>query len=115
MACLASLHIILARLLMQYMNFATGLHSGTPTGFRKVGNAGTYITEKLEVLFRSVRSVFTAKGGDHSEKPEEFYQIVGELSPGPYLELFGRRRREGWTVLGNELDPADWASGSVAS
>ena len=57
------------------------------------------------VLSRSVRSVFTAKAGRHSEKPEEFYQIVEELSPGPYLELFGRRQRQGWTVLGNELDP----------
>ena len=57
-----------------------------------------------KVLSRSVRSVFTAKAGAHSEKPEEFYQLVEDLSPGPYLELFGRRQREGWTVLGNELD-----------
>ena len=57
-----------------------------------------------KVLSRSVRSIFTAQAGRHSEKPEEFYRIVEELSPGPYLELFGRRRREGWTVLGNELD-----------
>lgn len=59
---------------------------------------------KPQVLSRSVRSVFTAEAGRHSEKPEEFYRIVEELSPGPYLELFGRRRREGWTVLGDELD-----------
>ena len=55
------------------------------------------------MLCRSVWSVFSAKAGRHSEKPEEFYRIVEELSPGPYLELFGRKRREGWTVLGNEL------------
>ena len=60
---------------------------------------------KPPVLSRSVRSVFTGKVGRHSEKPEAFYQLVEGLSPGPYLELFGRRKRQGWTVLGNELDP----------
>lgn len=58
---------------------------------------------KPELLSRSVRSVFTAKVSRHSEKPEEFYGLVEGLSPGPYLELFGRREREGWTVLGNEI------------
>ena len=57
-----------------------------------------------DVLSHSVRSVFTAKAGRHSEKPEKFYQLVEMLSPGPYLELFGRKTREGWTVLGNELE-----------
>lgn len=41
----------------------------------------------------------------HSAKPERFYtQIVERLVDGPYLELFGRRRRRGWTVLGNQVD-----------
>jgi len=34
---------------------------------------------KPEVPSWSVRSVFTAKVGRHSEKPDEFYQIVEEL------------------------------------
>lgn len=34
----------------------------------------------------------------HSGKPEEFYNLVEARSRGPYLELFGRRPREGWTV-----------------
>ena len=59
------------------------------------------ITEKPGMLSRSVRSVFTARAGHQSE---EFYQIFEELSPGPYLELLGRRTREGWTVVGNELE-----------
>ena len=41
---------------------------------------------------------------DHSHKPEEFYDIVERVSPGPYLELFARRRRHGWTAWGNEID-----------
>ena len=58
---------------------------------------------KPPVLSHSIRSVFMAEAGRHSEKPEAFYQLVEELSPGPYLELFGRRHRQGWTVLGSEL------------
>ena len=30
--------------------------------------------------------------------------IVERVSPGPYLELFARRRRHGWTAWGNEID-----------
>lgn len=40
----------------------------------------------------------------HSAKPEVFYDIIEKLVDGPYLELFGRRRRRGWTVLGNQVD-----------
>ncbi len=40
----------------------------------------------------------------HSEKPDEFFGLVEQISPGPYLELFARRRRPGWDVWGNEVD-----------
>lgn len=40
----------------------------------------------------------------HSAKPEIFYTgVMEKLAAGPYLELFGRRRRRGWTVLGNQV------------
>lgn len=42
--------------------------------------------------------------GRHSQKPEGFYDLVERISPGPYLELFARRRRIGWDVWGNEVD-----------
>lgn len=38
----------------------------------------------------------------HSVKPEAFYALVEEASPGPYLELFARRNRLGWDAWGNE-------------
>ena len=38
----------------------------------------------------------------HSQKPEEAYEYA-ELYAGPYLELFGRTIRPGWTTLGNEV------------
>ena len=39
----------------------------------------------------------------HSTKPETFYDGVETLAPGPYLDLFARRERPGWTCWGNEL------------
>ena len=38
----------------------------------------------------------------HSQKPEDFYALVEQVSPGPHLELFARRLREGWYCWGNE-------------
>lgn len=58
---------------------------------------------KPPILSHSVRSVFMARVNIHSQKPDEFYDLVEQLSPGPYLELFARRHRLGWTCLGNEL------------
>lgn len=48
-------------------------------------------------------SVFAARVGRHSEKPEAFYDIVEQLVYGPYCELFARRQRPGWTCMGNEM------------
>lgn len=39
---------------------------------------------------------------EHSRKPDEQYAIIEACSWGPYLELFGRGVREGWTVWGNQ-------------
>lgn len=39
----------------------------------------------------------------HSEKPEKFYTIVEMLRQGPYVELFARRERPGWTSMGDEV------------
>jgi N6-adenosine-specific RNA methylase IME4 len=39
---------------------------------------------------------------EHSRKPDEFYDVIEECSPGPYLELFARHPRPGWSQWGNE-------------
>lgn len=39
---------------------------------------------------------------EHSAKPEAFYDVVEQVSPGPWLEMFSRRARLGWDVWGNE-------------
>jgi len=38
----------------------------------------------------------------HSEKPEAFLDLVEQISPGPYVELFARRARFGWDYWGDE-------------
>jgi N6-adenosine-specific RNA methylase IME4 len=39
---------------------------------------------------------------EHSRKPDECYDLIEECSPGPYLELFARFKRDGWDQWGNE-------------
>lgn len=46
----------------------------------------------------------------HSEKPADFYREVEKVSPGPYLEMFARKPRDGWTVWGNEVETIDTTS-----
>ena len=45
---------------------------------------------------------FTWPRGRHSAKPEAFIDLVEQVSPGPYVELFARRHRLGWDVWGDE-------------
>lgn len=52
---------------------------------------------------RQVNLIATRKGA-HSVKPDELYDVIEACSPGPYLELFARGRREGWTVWGDEAN-----------
>jgi len=48
-------------------------------------------------------TVMFAPTGDHSEKPEESYELIEARSHGPYLEMFARgKARKGWTVWGDE-------------
>lgn len=42
--------------------------------------------------------------GQHSVKPDAFYKMVETMSPGPYADIFARRKREGWSVWGDEVE-----------
>lgn len=76
---------------------------------------GFYFRNVTELVLFGVRgSMRTLKPGrtqvnmlatrkrEHSRKPDEIYDIVESCSPGPYLELFARFRRDGWSQWGNE-------------
>jgi len=47
---------------------------------------------------------FHAAPKRHSQKPEQFYGLVEEVSAAPRLELFARRHRLGFDVWGDEVE-----------
>jgi N6-adenosine-specific RNA methylase IME4 len=51
---------------------------------------------------RTQPNIITSRKREHSRKPEEQYGIIESCSPGPYLELFARHPRPGWTQWGNQ-------------
>lgn len=74
---------------------------------------GLYIRHCAEFILFAVRGkaptdrndalgVVFAPQGKHSEKPDQAYEWLERLSPGPRLELFARRPREGYDVWGDE-------------
>ena len=55
---------------------------------------------------RSQPTWFNAPVQEHSRKPAEQFAIIERVSPGPYLELFARRRPESnqpWAVWGDQV------------
>jgi N6-adenosine-specific RNA methylase IME4 len=61
-------------------------------------------------LATDVHQVVLAPVGEHSAKPEEVRRRIERLFAGPYLELYGRRRVDGWTAWGNEVPARDLMS-----
>ena len=46
---------------------------------------------------------FNGERGKHSEKPNEFYQLLDRVCDGNKIDIFARKEREGWSVYGNEV------------
>lgn len=61
-------------------------------------NARTLAPGRSQVNYLSTRK------REHSRKPDEQYPIIQSCSPGPYLELFARGERKGWSTWGNQAD-----------
>jgi N6-adenosine-specific RNA methylase IME4 len=57
---------------------------------------------QLPITRRDLPTHWVWPKGEHSRKPDAFYDLVEQVSPGPYLELFARRQRLGWDTWGNE-------------
>jgi N6-adenosine-specific RNA methylase IME4/ParB-like chromosome segregation protein Spo0J len=53
-------------------------------------------------------SVIEAPRREHSQKPDEAYELIERMYPElPKIELFARQRRPGWEVWGNEVTATD--------
>ena len=84
---------------------------------RGMGPGGAFVNTTEYVLFaRRITGPAEPAGHDvvefkrpfngshivHSRKPEGFLDVVEQVSPGPYVELFARRARFGWDYWGDE-------------
>jgi N6-adenosine-specific RNA methylase IME4 len=56
---------------------------------------------------KDVREIILAPVREHSRKPDEAYARVERYCDGPYVELFARASRPGWTTWGRERTKFD--------
>ena len=59
---------------------------------------------RTEAPGRSQVNYMSSRKREHSRKPDEQYELIEDCSQGPYLELFARGTRPGWTYWGNQAD-----------
>lgn len=57
---------------------------------------------KPHLKSRSERDWLVAERQEHSRKPDEQYPRIEAMYDGPYLEMFARRARPGWSAWGNQ-------------
>jgi N6-adenosine-specific RNA methylase IME4 len=65
-----------------------------------IATRGSCTPDRLTPMLESV--VVERRSDVHSQKPDSFRADIVRLYDGPYLELFGRERVEGWSVFGND-------------
>ncbi|MGE3583055.1 MAG: MT-A70 family methyltransferase [Hyphomonadaceae bacterium] len=58
-------------------------------------------------LATAVRKLIVSPRREHSRKPDCVRDNIEQLCTGPYLELFARQSRPGWTTWGNEAEKFD--------
>ena len=78
-------------------------HVGLGTHYRTATEHVLFcVRGRLQPMNHNATTAFIAPRGEHSEKPAAFYDMVEHMSPGPYLDVFSRRQRMGWSTWGNE-------------
>ena len=53
---------------------------------------------------RSQVNIIKTQKREHSRKPDEAYGVIESCSPGPFLEMFARGGRSGWTSWGHQAE-----------
>jgi N6-adenosine-specific RNA methylase IME4 len=76
-----------------------GLYCPT-TEFLLLGRKGKMPVEKqrIDTTWWNMK-----RTNHHSQKPEQFQDIIETVSDEPRIELFARRKRSGWDVWGDEV------------
>jgi len=65
------------------------------------------IKGKIKAFRCQKSNFFQSKARKHSQKPEEFYQLIEPVCLEPKIELFASEKRKGWDALGFEIDGKD--------
>jgi len=80
--------------------FGVGWYTKSNTEVCLIGTRG-----KAPKISNKVSQIIEAKRGIHSEKPsivrDKIVEFCGDI---PRIELFARKKIEGWTCLGDEID-----------
>jgi N6-adenosine-specific RNA methylase IME4 len=107
-------HLIVARRGLRSLNPTCDMCGGRARGARKCGcnepawRVNGVVIGAAGFPLRPFRSLaagtwYRAKRQEHSRKPSLFMDLIEQMSPGPYLEMFARPpHRLGWDVWGNE-------------
>ncbi len=78
-------------------------------------NVGYYVSVRHEFLLICTKgsclpdsnnlmdSVVSVERTEHSKKPDIFYEMIENMYQGKKIELFARKKREGWDTWGNQL------------
>ena len=53
---------------------------------------------------RSQVNIIRSQKREHSRKPDEAYSLIERCSPGPFLEMFARGARPGWSAWGHQAE-----------
>lgn len=61
-------------------------------------------TKKVKGTWFNVQRQYENGAPCHSKKPDFFIELIEQVSPGNKLEMFARRKREGWDVFGNQVE-----------
>jgi len=60
--------------------------------------------KSIDSTWHNVKRTYENGYPKHSKKPDYFYEIIEQTSPGLKLEMFARQKREGWDSWGNEIE-----------
>ena len=82
--------------------FGTGYIYRAASEFWIVGTIGS-----PRIKSRSIRNLIVSPRRQHSRKPDQIFSDIEALWEGPYIDLFGRQQRAGWTVWGHEAQKFD--------
>lgn len=79
------------------------LRGALPDDLFGLGAAPKGVHSVRDFIEAMPQEALRARRREHSRKPDEQYTRIETLLDGPYVELFARQQRTGWSSWGNQL------------